>query len=156
LVVIEDSPNDDALSPQGEQAIDEELSPGALLDTDGDGFEKKNKKEKKHKKEKKEKKRKKSDIVEAEEHGREMPSPDEPKNGADVGNGEMGEADPFMDQTGGLAPEDIEEIALRGRDQFSDSHNPSDPRPHCDYASEAQSNWVRAMISTSLRETETR
>lgn len=61
---------------------------------------KKNKKEKKHKKEKKEKKRKKSDIVEAEEHGREMPSPDEPKNGADVGNGEMGEADPFMDQTG--------------------------------------------------------
>lgn len=43
-----------------------------------------------------------------------MPSPDEPKNGADVGNGEMGEADPFMDQTGGLAPEDIEEIALRG------------------------------------------
>jgi hypothetical protein len=79
LVVIEESPNDDALSPQGEQAIDEELSPGALLDTDGDGFEKKNKKEKKHKKEKKEKKRKKSDIVEAEEHGREMPSPDEPR-----------------------------------------------------------------------------
>ena len=53
MVVIEESPNDDALSPQGEQAIDEELSPGALLDTDGDGFEKKTKKKRNTKKRRK-------------------------------------------------------------------------------------------------------
>ena len=81
-------------------------------------WRKKNKKEKskekKNKKEKKEKQRKKSDTAEAED-GIEMPSPDEPKNGADAGNGEMGETDPLMEQADALAPEDIEEIALRGR-----------------------------------------
>ena len=62
LVDIEESPNEDAVSPQGEQTIDEELSPGAPLDTDGDDLEKKNKKEKsKEKKNKKEKKEKKTE-----------------------------------------------------------------------------------------------